>query len=135
MLPNVSLRGTFCVWISMFATVGTPVVLDPSTFLPHQSIPVGLLRITMSERLRQTSSAARALCELNPRIAQAIRTIVMPAKQDLKGLREILNRTYNCDRSAGLTRKLSGDPTYGRVQPLDGGSPDIAYRTRAKLPI
>ena len=76
MLPNVSLRGTFCVWISMFATVGAPVVLDPSTFLPHQSIPVGLLRITMSERLCQTvrQLALALLCELNSRIAQAIRT-------------------------------------------------------------
>src|SRR5216117_2172494 len=59
----------------------------------------------------------------------------MPARQDLKGLHEILNRTYNCGRFVALTRKLSGGPTYGRAQPLDGGSPDIAYRTRAKLPI
>src|SRR5439155_23554378 len=59
----------------------------------------------------------------------------MPARQDLKGLHEILNRTYNCGRFVALTRKLSGDPTYGRAQPLDGGPPDIAYRTRAKLPI
>src|SRR5947208_10814747 len=59
----------------------------------------------------------------------------MQARQDLKGLREILNRTYNCGRSAALTRKLSGGPTYRRAQPLDGDPPDIAYRTRAKLPI
>ena len=59
----------------------------------------------------------------------------MPARQDLKGLHEILNRIYNCGRFAALTRKLSGDPTYRRAQPLDGDPPDIAYRTRAKLPI
>ncbi len=109
----------------------------------HQRFPPreSLLFVNSHHHVRLVVKIVRQLVdriflpELNSRIAQTARRIVMTATQNLKARRVILDPLSDCGRYAAL---LSPTGAARRPccpsQPLDAVQPGIAHRTRAALP-